>query len=263
MVPQVRPLCPRHARLAVLMPPYRAGEGTSTTCRRIVALALVTTLGSLALAACGSQQTHTYTGYWQSTGGSTNGLVINISKNGGTYSVDGLGTPPMRATMQNGKLTVRPSLQLIKWGEPFATMTLTLSADGKTLTASMTFPWQPLMGSGPIVMTRPTVSDATLAAQVLKQDDKGKDAAVKEGLHSLQIGIQTWATDHNDRYPSADVAIRSNKGFAGYLDSWSVSPYSGAPMKSGDQPGDYTYTSDGTTYKLSGHLGDGSDYTVP
>ena len=233
------------------------------TCRRILVLAIVATLASLAVAACGSKQTRSYTGYWQSIGGSTDGLVINISKNGDTYSVDGLGIPPMHTTMQNGRLTVRPSLQLIKWGEPFATMTLTLSADGKTLTASMTAPWQPLMGSGPIVMTRPAVSDATLAAQVLKQDDKGKDAAVKEGVHSLQVGIQSWAIDHSDRYPAADVVIRSNKGFAGYIDIWPVSPYSGAPMEPGDQPGDYTYTSDGTTYKLSGHLGDGSDCTVP
>jgi hypothetical protein len=236
------------------------------TCRRIVALALMTTLGSLALAACGSKQPHSYTGYWQSTGGSTNGLVINISKNGDTYSVDGLGKPPMQTTMENGRLTVRPSFQVIKLGEPFATMTLTLSADGKTLTASMTAPWQPLMGNGPIVMTRPAVSDATLAAQALKQDDKAdkaKDAAVREGLHSLQIGIMTWAVDHNDRYPSAGVVVRSNKNFAGYLFRWPVSPYSGSPMKPGAQPGDYTYTSDGTKYKLSGHLGDGSDFTVP
>jgi len=233
------------------------------TYRRILALALVATLASLAVAACGSKPSRSYAGYWQSTGGSANGLVINISKSGDTYSVDGLGTPPMHTTMQNGKLTVRPSLQLIKWGEPFATMTLTLSTDGKTLTASMTAPYRPLMGSGPIVMTRPAVSDATLAAQVLKQDDKAKDAAVREGVHWLQVGIQTWATDHNDRYPSPDVVVKSDKGFATYIDNWPRNPYTGAPMKPGDQPGDYTYTSDGTTYKLSGHLGDGSDFTVP
>jgi len=223
------------------------------------------TLGSLALAACGSKQNHSYTGYWQSTSGSVKGMVINISKNGDTYSVDGLGKPPMQTTMENGRLTVRPSFQVIKLGEPFATMTLTLSADGKTLTASMTAPYRPLMGNGPIVMKRPAVSDATLAAQVLKQDDKAdkaKDAAVREGLHSLQMGVLRWAIVHSDRYPAADVVVRSNKGFAGYLDHyWPVSPYSGAPMKPGDQPGDYTYTSRGTGYKLSGYLGDGSDYT--
>ena len=232
-------------------------------CRKILALVVVTTLVSLAPAACGSKQTHSYTGYWQSTDGSVKGMVINISRNGDAYAIDGLVTPPMRATMQNGKLTVRPSFQVIRMGEPFATMTLTLSADGKMLTASMTAPWQPWMGSGPIVMTRPAVSDATLAAQVLKQDKKPKDTVVKDGVHSLRIGIMTWAADHHGRYPAADVVVRSNKGFAGYLDHWPVSPYSGAPMTPGDQPGDYTYTSNGTSFKLAGHLSDGTDFTVP
>jgi len=34
-------------------------------------------------------------------------------------------------------------------------------------------------------------------------------------------------------------------------------------MTPGDQPGDYTYTSNGTSFKLAGHLSDGSDITVP
>ena len=36
----------------------------------------------------------------------------------------------------------------------------------------------------------------------LNQRSKAKDASVKEGVHSLQIGIQTWATDNNDLYPA-------------------------------------------------------------
>ena len=36
----------------------------------------------------------------------------------------------------------------------------------------------------------------------LNQRSKAKDASVKEGVHSLQIGIQTWATDNNDKYPA-------------------------------------------------------------
>jgi hypothetical protein len=218
---------------------------------------LATTLLSLALAACGSKPSRSYTGYWQSSGGSANGLVINISKQGDAYTVSGIGELPMSATMENGKLTAQvPFMEMQS-----AMATMSLSADGKTLTLALV-----ALGQGfsrPIAMTRPTVSDATLAAQLQKQRDKANDAAVKEGVHSLQIGVQTWAVDHSDKYPSADMVVRSNKGFAGYLDKWPASPYSGAPMKPGDQPGDYTYTSDGTTYKLSGHLGDGSDFTVP
>jgi prepilin-type N-terminal cleavage/methylation domain-containing protein len=32
----------------------------------------------------------------------------------------------------------------------------------------------------------------------LNQRNKAKDAAVKEGIHSIQIGVQTWAADNND-----------------------------------------------------------------
>ncbi len=228
------------------------------TRRRILALVLATTLGSLAIAACGSKPTRSYTGYWQSTGGNVPTMVINISKNGDAYTVAGIGESPMLAKMENGKLTAQAPYM----GVPSATMTLTPSADGKTLTLSIVTLGQPVLGGG-VAMTRPTVSDATLAAELQKQKNRARDAAVKEGIHSLQIGVQTWATDQRDRFPAADVVVRSNKGFAGYLDHWPVSPYSGAPMKPGDQPGDYTYTSNGTTYKLAGHLSDGSDFTVP
>ncbi len=37
----------------------------------------------------------------------------------------------------------------------------------------------------------------------LNQRDKAKDAGVKEGVHSIQIGVQTLATDSNvDAYPA-------------------------------------------------------------
>jgi type IV pilus assembly protein PilA len=44
----------------------------------------------------------------------------------------------------------------------------------------------------------------------LNQRDKAKVAAVKEGIHSIQIGVQTWATDHSDQYP-ATTAVTSAK----------------------------------------------------
>ena len=35
----------------------------------------------------------------------------------------------------------------------------------------------------------------------LNQRDKAKDAAVKEGIHSIQIGVQSYAVDYTDTYP--------------------------------------------------------------
>ena len=35
----------------------------------------------------------------------------------------------------------------------------------------------------------------------LSQRNKAKDAAVKEGIHSLQVGVQSYAVDNSDTYP--------------------------------------------------------------
>ena len=35
----------------------------------------------------------------------------------------------------------------------------------------------------------------------LNQRDKAKDAGVKEGVHSIQVGVQSYAVDNNDVYP--------------------------------------------------------------
>jgi prepilin-type N-terminal cleavage/methylation domain-containing protein len=34
----------------------------------------------------------------------------------------------------------------------------------------------------------------------LNQRQKAKDASVKEGVHAIQIGVQSWAVDNNDTY---------------------------------------------------------------
>ncbi len=36
----------------------------------------------------------------------------------------------------------------------------------------------------------------------LNQRDKAKDAGVKEGVHAIQIGVQSYAVDNNDVYPA-------------------------------------------------------------
>ncbi len=40
----------------------------------------------------------------------------------------------------------------------------------------------------------------------LNQRDKAKDAGVKEGVHAIQIGVQSYAVDNNDVYPRPRTA---------------------------------------------------------
>ena len=52
----------------------------------------------------------------------------------------------------------------------------------------------------------------------LTQRNKAKDAAVKEGIHSIQIGIQSYAVDNSDTYPAA--AQVSQATLSSYVDNW-------------------------------------------
>jgi type IV pilus assembly protein PilA len=97
----------------------------------------------------------------------------------------------------------------------------------------------------------------------LSQRQKAKDAAVKEDIHSIQIGIQSYAADNGDQYPtppSGDVNFLKGT----QIDQWPQNAFTGGDMtaSASADPGSYTYTSDGTTYLLTGWLSNGS-YMVP
>lgn len=95
------------------------------------------------------------------------------------------------------------------------------------------------------------------------QQTKAQDSAVKEGIHSIQIGIQSWAVDNGDVFPdTSEVGVYGAVG--SYVDNWPTNPFTGQPMAIGDLPGDFTYTlgTNSTNYQLSGHLSSG-DFTVP
>ena len=98
---------------------------------------------------------------------------------------------------------------------------------------------------------------AIVIPMVLVQDQHSKEAAVKEGTHSLQVGIQQWALDHQNQYPSAfDL---SQAAMASYIDVWPTNPYTGAPMMEGTSPGDFGYevSPDGSSFHLVGYGEDG------
>jgi len=65
----------------------------------------------------------------------------------------------------------------------------------------------------------------------LSQRDKAKEAAVKEGVHSIQVGIQSYAVDHSDLYP-ADAAAGTlvDAGLQPYVDNWPDNPWTTVPM---------------------------------
>jgi len=101
----------------------------------------------------------------------------------------------------------------------------------------------------------------------LSQRDKAKDAAVKEGIHTIEVGIKTFAVDNNDVYPAvADVA--AGGGVGALVDTWPDNPWTNVAMAQGAAQGDYTYTplpagGPFTSFTLAGHMSGGNDFTVP
>jgi len=99
----------------------------------------------------------------------------------------------------------------------------------------------------------------------LNQREKAKDAGVKEGVHTIQIGIQSYAVDTNDTYPATASVVAD---ITSYVDTWPQDPFNNEDMVNAgdadhDDPGDFTYAlaASGDDYTLTGQLS-GTDFTV-
>jgi type IV pilus assembly protein PilA len=105
----------------------------------------------------------------------------------------------------------------------------------------------------------------------LSQRSKAKDAAVKEGIHSIQIGVQSYAVDNSDTYPAAIATsgVLVDASGKAYVDNWPKNPFTNVLMKDSTASGDYTYTIPASnTFRLVGHLSNTAtnptgDFTVP
>jgi type IV pilus assembly protein PilA len=108
----------------------------------------------------------------------------------------------------------------------------------------------------------------------LNQRQKAKDSAVKEGIHTIVNGIQTYATDHDDTYPATGqvgIAAPAADPIGNFIEAWPQNPFLDATdMAEGTTPGTYVYvgTDTGTdgvadTFTISGQLHDGSTFDMP
>ena len=84
----------------------------------------------------------------------------------------------------------------------------------------------------------------------LNQREKAKDAGVKEGVHAIQIAVQSFAVDNQDVYPT--VAEVAGAPFIASLDPWPENPFTGAAMANQNVLGDFVYAVNGTDYNLLG-----------
>ncbi len=100
----------------------------------------------------------------------------------------------------------------------------------------------------------------------LNQRNKAKDAAVREGIHSIQIGIQTYAVDNNDAYPAATNVLQT--GTVGpvrrQLAAEPLQQCHPAGLHGAERHQRGLQLHAGSTaFSLSGHLSTGNNFTVP
>ena len=108
----------------------------------------------------------------------------------------------------------------------------------------------------------------------LNQRDKAKEAGVKEGVHAIQIGVQSWGIDAQDVYPDTcgqatattrAIGIMAGRPVGVYVDNWPNDPWSGTTdMAATGAVGNYTYASLTTDrFTLDGIGANGICITVP
>jgi len=94
----------------------------------------------------------------------------------------------------------------------------------------------------------------------LNQRDKAKESAIKEGVHTIQVGVQTFAVDKSDIFPTVDEMTGTSAAvptaMASFVDNWPRKQWPAATTDKymkyvadnalGANKGDYTYTGGGS-----------------
>lgn len=91
--------------------------------------------------------------------------------------------------------------------------------------------------------------------------DPGADLQLKEGVHAILVGLQSWAVSRaTPQYPAHATAAVLSKSM---VDPWPVNPFTGTGMRPGSGPGDYTYkvAANRESCSVTVRLSDGSTYT--
>jgi type II secretion system protein G len=96
----------------------------------------------------------------------------------------------------------------------------------------------------------------------LNQRDKAKNAAVKGGVHNIELGVASYAVDNGDSYPATGAVSKATLVDASgvrYVDNWPQNPYLGGDMAEGATAGNFNYTRTSTSIAIVGHGRDGAN----
>jgi type IV pilus assembly protein PilA len=101
----------------------------------------------------------------------------------------------------------------------------------------------------------------------LGQREKAKESAVKGGVHNIELGVGSYAVDHQDQYPATGAVSKATMVDAAgnpYVDNWPQNPWIGGDMVEGTTKGTYTYTKTANSFTLVGRGSTGAGiFTAP
>ena len=232
---------------------------------RLTLLIPACVLLALSISACGnsapSLSLEGTVGYWTAgsdetviASGATAPLLIRVEKRGDTYYLGIDGKPTEPAMLADGRIVL-----------PWAAFGKQPSQFGMNDGEAALFAWvshgmnpEPGEPTGffyaPFPMKR-----LTPGAYERKADGKA-DTAVYWGLFTLDVALRQWARRPGGELPAAGE-LTPDSAFGRWLESksaWPTNPFTAAPMRAGDEPGDFTYTPHGTDFRLVARLHDGT-----
>ena len=239
--------------LQALLARLKSSRMTSrTTLVALVCVLSVVAVVALVMAFRTSAGGQEFVGYWQVDDPVTGGIsTIHIYRtaDGFALQVSDPSVAPVPYLFKHGELVPAPGYENCS----------VISLAGKQLV--MTPPStsgatpRPKATLAPVPTSTPTTPQPEATGQQdpnAQQNDK-----IIEGVHVLQVAVQSWAVDHQDLYPTVDEVVSTGE-FATYVQSWPTNPLTGQPMAPGTGPGDYTYEQTGQSFELTGYGVDGS-----
>ena len=105
----------------------------------------------------------------------------------------------------------------------------------------------------------------------LSQRDKAKESSVKEGIHGIQIGVQSFAVDQDDKYPTVTEMTGSTSAaptlVGAYVKPWPKNAWDTSKLMiqaAAFSQGNYGYTNASTdVFSLTGYGKTAGILTVP
>jgi hypothetical protein len=234
----------------------------------LVAVIILCVVAALLLSA-GRTGKPAYLGYWRAADETLAGgpLLIRVAGSGDSITVAGLpaaGAGYTVAEKTPSKLTLEAPGEsqgsyvniLFDAGDDYMKVTVVPVEDAGTAGVPLSS----------LDFVRARESDERLAAELaaeVVQQSRPPEQIVADNAHILARAIEAWAADHDGQFPPPQM-VGVGSELTKYIDGqWPTNPMTKSPMQWSGTAGDFSYATDGKTYKLVVNMPDGSTLTLP